>query len=196
MHPALARNQYIVKQHVGLFKAASNYDIFDPDQPQTPVLLCREPHLGAITKLLRFTDWSRYTAFDVHVTTPTGEQVLNVKRGFSLLGSKVDVLNETGTRLGGFKQKFFSLKAAFTVLGPSDQAICKVQGSWRGRDFTFEMDGVVYARVKSKWTGLAQELFTTADTYLLSISEEVAPDNPVRTLILGAVLCIDKVLKE
>jgi hypothetical protein len=31
---------------------------------------------------------------------------------------------------------------------------------------------------------------------MLQISAQVPPDNPVRQLILGAVMCIDMVLKE
>ena len=30
MHPALQRNLYLVKEHVGMFKAVNNFDIFDP----------------------------------------------------------------------------------------------------------------------------------------------------------------------
>jgi hypothetical protein len=39
-------------------------------------------------------------------------------------------------------------------------------------------------------------LFTSADNYMLSISENVPPDSQIRQLILAAVLCIDMVLKE
>ena len=42
MHAALQQNQFFVKEHVGLFKAANNYDIFDPVSQQK-VLACREP---------------------------------------------------------------------------------------------------------------------------------------------------------
>ena len=52
------------------------------------------------------------------------------------------------------------------------------------------------AHVTKKWTGLGKELFTSADNYILEISDSVPPNNPLRQLILGAVLCIDKVLKE
>ena len=52
------------------------------------------------------------------------------------------------------------------------------------------------AKVSKKWAGLGKELFTSADNYMLEISDEVPPDNPVRQLILGAVMCIDMVLKE
>jgi uncharacterized protein YxjI len=52
------------------------------------------------------------------------------------------------------------------------------------------------AKVSKKWAGLGKELFTSADNYMLEISDQVPPDNPVRQLILGAVMCIDMVLKE
>ncbi|MFC1758358.1 RNAase, partial [Planctomycetota bacterium] len=31
LHPVLNRNTFLVKEHVGMFKAASNYDVFDPE---------------------------------------------------------------------------------------------------------------------------------------------------------------------
>lgn len=178
-----------------MFKAASNYDILDPET-QEVLMECREPNLGPITKILRFTDYKRMTPFDVRVTTPSGEPVLSVKRGISIFLSKVDVLDENERRLGGFQQKFFSLGGAFKVLGPNDEPVCDLKGSWRGRNFKFTDNGKELAEVAQKWAGMSKELFTTADNYVLSISEEVEADNPVRLLILGAVLCIDMVLKE
>jgi hypothetical protein len=50
--------------------------------------------------------------------------------------------------------------------------------------------------VTKKWAGLGKELFTSADNYILSIAPDVPPDNPIRGLIFGAVMCIDLVLKE
>ena len=91
----------------------------------------------------------------------------------------------------------FDLKAkGITVLGANDQPLCKLKGNWSSWDFTFMHDDVELARVSKKWAGLGKELFTTADNYMLSISPAVPPDNPIRGLILGAVMCIDLVLKE
>lgn len=39
-------------------------------------------------------------------------------------------------------------------------------------------------------------MFTTADNYMLSINDEVPENDPLRMLILSAVICIDMVLKE
>ena len=52
------------------------------------------------------------------------------------------------------------------------------------------------ASVTKKWSGIGKEMFTSADNYILRISDEVAPDHSIRQLILGAVMCIDLVLKE
>jgi hypothetical protein len=43
---------------------------------------------------------------------------------------------------------------------------------------------------------MGRELFTSADNYVLQIEETVAPESPLRQLILAAVMCIDMVLKE
>jgi len=195
MHPALNRNLYLVKEHVGMFKAASNYDVYDPETGQI-VMHCREPHLGFFTKLLRFTDYKRMTPFDVHVTTPDGDDVLRVQRGISIFLSSVNVVDEHQQRVGGFKQKLFSLGGAFQVLGESDQPLCELKGKWTGWNFTFSHAGQQLAEVTKKWSGLGKEMFTSADNYVVNISDAVPQDNPIRILIMGAVFCIDMVLKE
>jgi uncharacterized protein YxjI len=195
MHPVLNRNLFFVKEHAGIFKAASNYDVLDPSTNQI-IMNCREERLGFFTKMLRFTDYKRNTPFDIQIRTPDGAPVLTVKRGVTLFLSKVDVLNENQQRVGGFKQKLFSIGGAFTVLGSNDQPVCELKGKWTGWEFTFMSGNVELAKVSKKWAGLGKELFTSADNYILQISDSVPFDNPVRMLIVGAVMSIDLVLKE
>lgn len=195
MHPVLNQNLFFVKEHVGFFKAANNYDILDPNTNQV-ILNCREERLGILTKLLRFSDYKRNTPFEVIVRTPDGQPVLCVKRGISLFLSKVDVLDENGQRIGGFKQKFFSIGGAFSVLGANDQPLCELRGKWTSWEFSFRQGEEEYAKVSKKWAGLGKELFTSADNYMLQISPSVPPNHPLRQLIVGAVMCIDLVLKE
>ena len=196
MHPALNSNLFLVKEHAGLFKAANNFDIYNP-QTNEQVLQCREDRLGIFTKLLRFTDYKRMTPFDIEVRTPSGQPVLSVRRGISIFLSKVDVLDgDGGRRIGGFKQKLFSIGGAFTVLNETDQPICQLKGKWTGWDFRFMAADQELAHVSKKWSGIGKELFASADNYVLSISEHVPPNSQIRQLILAAVLCIDMVLKE
>ena len=195
MHPILSRNLFLVKEKVGMFKAANNYDIFDPETGEE-IIHCREERLGVITKILRFTDWKTLTPFHVELRTPRGEPILSVQRGVSLFLSKVDELDEQDERIGGFKQKLFSVGGAFRVLGADDRELCTLQGSWTGWNFKFMSGNTELAHVSKKWSGLGKELFTSADNYVLQISDVVPPENPVRELIMGAVMCIDMVLKE
>jgi len=196
VHQALNRNLYFVKEHVGMFKAANNYDVLDPETGEV-ILECREDKLGFFTKLLRFTDFKRATRFDISIRTPDGQQVVRITRGFALLRSKVNVLDENNQRIGGFRQKLLSVGGAFTVMDDMDRPVCTLKGKWTGWDFRFlDLDGAELAHVTKKWAGLGKELFTTADNYILKIADDVPPDNVARQLIVAAVMCIDMVLKE
>jgi|TARA_Y100001934_G_scaffold256243_1_gene324053 uncharacterized protein YxjI len=195
MHDAIKKNVFLVKEHVGMFKAANNYDIHDP---QTGDLLmeCREERLNFLTKLFRFTDYKRMTPFDIQIRTPDGQQLIRITRGISLLLSSVSVFDENDQLIGGFKQKFFSIGGAFNVLDANDQPVCTLEGKWTGWDFKFMAGETEFAHITKKWGGIGKELFTSADNYALEISEAVPADHVARQLILAAVMCIDMVLKE
>jgi uncharacterized protein YxjI len=195
MHSALGQNFFLIKEHVGVFKAANNFDIFEP-VGGAKLMECREPDLGFFTKLLRFTDYKRMTPFNVVVTTANGQKVLSIRRGVSLFLSKVEVLDENGRVVGGFKQKFFSIGGAFRVLDARDNEVCMLKGKWTSWEFQFLRGEKELAKVSKKLTGLGKELFTSSDNYALSITDAVPADDNVRILIMAAVLCIDMVLKE
>lgn len=195
MHPVMQKNLFLVKEHVGMFKAANNFDIYDP-QTGSVIMHCREDRLGFLTKLFRFSDYKRMTPFAIDIRTVDGQPICSVERGISLMLSHVRVKDESGQPIGGFKQKMFSIGGSFKVLGADDQVLCDLKGKWTGWEFRFLAGDNELAKVSKKWAGIGREMFTSADNYVLQISEEVPPDNPVRLLILGAVMCIDLVLKE
>ncbi|MET0551023.1 MAG: phospholipid scramblase-related protein [Xanthomonas sp.] len=195
MHPVLQHTLFFVKEQVGMFKAANNYDVFDPHSNRK-LLECREPHLGVFTKIFRFSDYKRMTPFHVEVRTPDGQKVLTVKRGFSLFLSRVEVLDEHDRPVGSFSQKFFSIGGKFDVLDAQGTPVCTLRGKWTSWDFRFVQGERELAQVSKKWAGLGKELFTSADNYMLSIAGSVPAEDPRRILIMAAVLCIDMVLKE
>ncbi|GAA4794007.1 LURP-one-related/scramblase family protein [Lysobacter hankyongensis] len=195
MHAALNQNLFLIKEHAGIFKAANNYDVFDPASG-AKLIECREPNLGFFTKLFRFTDYKRMTPFEVVLTDPDGRRVLTVRRGVSLFLSKVEVLDGSGRLVGGFKQKLFSIGGAFRVLDARDNEVCVLKGKWTSWEFKFLRGEKELAVVSKKWNGLGRELFTSADNYVLSIGDRVPADDDVRILIMAAVMCIDMVLKE
>ena len=194
MGSPLNANLFLVKEHVGIFKAANNYDIYDPENDSI-VMECREDNLGFFTKLLRFTDYKRMTPFDIQIRTPEG-QLVRVKRGISIFLSKVEVFDENDELIGMFKQKLFSIGGAFSILDANEKPICQLKGKWTGWNFKFLHGDEELATVSKKWNGLGKELFTSADNYVLQISDSVPQDHICRQLILAAVMCIDMVLKE
>ncbi len=195
MNSVLNQNLFFVKEHVGMFKASNNYDIHNPEN-QKIIMTCREEKLGFFTKLLRFTKYKRMTPFNLEIKTPSGEKVLTVKRGISIILSTVEVYDENDKLVGKFKQKFFSVGGKFNILDPMGNMLCKLQGKWTGWDFKFVKDNKEYAHVSKKWSGLGKEMFTSADNYMLEINNIVPKDDPLRILIFSAVICIDMVLKE
>lgn len=197
MHPVLNQNLFLVKEHVGYFKAANNFDIYDPETNQM-IMECREDNLSFFVKLMRFSnDYKRMTPFDIEIRTPDGEPVCSVKRGWTFFRSEVSVFDEDNERIGGFRQHILSIGGAFTVIDSEGKDICTLKGKWTGWDFRFVTpSGTEFAHVTKKWAGFGKELFTSADNYILEINEAVPPDNSIRQLILAAVMCIDMVLKE
>ncbi len=194
MHAVLSNNLFFVKEAVRMFKAANEYDVLNPET-QEVMIECRE-ELGVFTKMFRFTDYKRMTPFNVILKTPGGDPILRVSRGISIFLSKVDVFDENEQRIGGFKQKLFSIGGSFDVLDANDQVVCTLKGKWTSWDFSFMRGEEEVAHVSKKWAGLGKELFTTSDNYMLEIKEGIAADAPIRILIMAAVMCIDLVLKE
>ena len=103
MNELLNKNLYLVKEHVGMFKAANNYDIHDPKSGEI-IMHCREEKLGIITKILRFTDYKRMTPFHVEIKDLEGKTLINIKRGVSIFLSKVDVFDENNKLIGYFNE--------------------------------------------------------------------------------------------
>lgn len=195
MNPILTKNQFFVKEYVGLFKAANSYDILDLDSQQL-LLECREPNLGFFTKLFRFTKYKTQTPFDIEVRDGVGQLVLRLTRGVSLFRSTVKVFDGNEVLLGKFRQKILSLGGKLHVLDANDQVICTVQGKMISFDYKFLRDGEQIALVTKKWMGLGRELFTSADNYVINIEPTVAAKDGSRPMIVAAALCIDMVFAE
>ena len=94
MNDLINKNLFLVKEYVGLFKAANNFDIYNPSTGEV-IMECREPSLGLFTKLLRFTRFKTHTPFDIQIETPDGQSIVRIHRGFFIrfpfkwFGSKI-----------------------------------------------------------------------------------------------------------
>ena len=197
MDSILEKNLYLFKEHLGLIKAHNNYDIYDPESKEM-ILHCREKNLNFFYKIVRifFKDYKRMTPFEIEIRGLTGKKILKVKKGVSLILSKIQVYDENDNIVGIFKQRLFPFGNNFDMLDKSENLVCKLKGNFIGWNFKFLKGDSEVGLVTKKWAGIGKEMFTSADNYILEIKDKVEKDSPLRLLILAAVICIDMVIKE
>jgi uncharacterized protein YxjI len=195
----LNRRHYFVKERVAFVKLTDTYDILDAESG-TPIGIAREEPPGW-AKFLRLAVNKQFLPTAVNVYEGTGEDgtapVVTLRKGPALLRSKVTVSNGRGVPLGRFDSKIFSLGGGFFVCDAQGNRVAEVKGDWKGWNFRFlDAAGNELGVVTKKWAGLGKELFTSADNYMIALSDS-APANPdTAALLLAAGLAIDVVFKE
>lgn len=194
-HDIFSRQAFFIKEHTGIFKAANNYDVFD-DISGEPLLECREEELGMFTKILRFTNMKTLTPFCSTVRTVGGQRVMTIRRGVSFFFSTIEVLDEHDMLLGVFDQRFSIIRGKFDVRDAHGELLCELRGNWTSWGFKFLLADEEIASIQKKWAGLAKEMFTTADNYILELYASTPPNPSIRALMLAAVLCVDFAFKE
>jgi uncharacterized protein YxjI len=194
---AFAGEQFVVKEHVGMLKLTDTYDVLDA-ATQKLVAVAREKPGGWILAL-RFLVNKRLlpTSVEVREGGEEGPLLFSLKRGMTFLRSKVRVLDGDGKRIGWFKSKIFSLGGGFFVYDNGDQQVAEVSGDWKGFNYAFKSpDGRELGQVAKKWGGIAKELFTSADTYMVSLTGASGAGPVAKILLLAAALAVDMVFKE
>lgn len=191
----LQQKTYVIKERVAFAKLTDTYDILDAQSGAVIGTAKEEPPVWAKWLRLIVNKGLMPTTVNVYegaATTP----VLSIRRGFTFLRARIAVF--VGEReLGYFKSKLFSLGGAFTIHDTQEQEIGSVKGDWKGWNFTMSSPtGQELGRVTRKWGGLGKELFTSADTYAIALSDTAAMKPDIAPLLLAAGLAIDTVYKE
>jgi uncharacterized protein YxjI len=188
------RNTYIIKEHVGFMKLAGAYDLLDPNGQQ--VGIARE-ELPGIVKLLRLMVDKEWLPSTVNVYEAEGQPpVLSIHRPVRLIGTRVHV-SAGGQPIGYFRKKRFTIGSSFRIFDTSDREIGLVKGDWKGWNFQLlGPNNEELGRVTKQWAGFGKELFTTADTYAISLAPAATGRREVAQLLLAAGLAIDTVFKE
>jgi uncharacterized protein YxjI len=198
MKKNLQKNIFLFKEHLGMFKASNNYDIYDPKTKEI-ILHCREKNLNPVYKIVRLflTDLKALTPFEIDIRGVDGKRIIKVKKGLSLILSKIEVFDENDKLIGLFKQKFFpNFYPKFEMFDEKENLVSILKGNLIGWNFEFLKDENTIATVTKKWSGIGKEMFTSADNYILEIKDTVDKADPLRLLIFAAVICIDMVFKE
>lgn len=194
----LNRRTFFIREHVGLLKLSDTYDILDPANQNQLGIAKEKP--GAFVHILRFLVNKTLLPTVVHVyegSDPENERnrLFSIRKKVALFRPVVNVEEPNGNVVGWFKSKAFSLGGAFRVFDAKGNEIALIKGDWKGWNFKFTDNAKKeIGSITKKWAGIGKELFTSADNYMISLSEKTNPAHAV--LLLAAGLAIDTVYKE
>lgn len=188
----LEQDAIVVEQVRKLFEMRNQYGLFATDGRRIGQI--EQVEQSPFQFLLRFFS-------DLDVALPTtlaiedaaGEPLLRLHKPW--FRWEVQVERADGTPVGAIRKRVRLGKARFTLVGPTGAPAGEVHAqNWRARDFAVnDPGGRTVANVTKKWRGLATEVFTDADTYVVELGSTT---EPMRSLALAAALAVDVVMKQ
>jgi hypothetical protein len=126
-----------------------------------------------------------YPAADTHAAA------LTLSRPFTWFFARIEVLGEGGRPLGTIQQRFSILRKRLDVLAPGGRVLARITGPllhpWTFIATAGESDREL-GRIEKKWSGGVSELFTDADTFLVTFG---GADATLRRLLLAAAVLVD-----
>lgn len=135
--------------------------------------------------------------FHLDIIDAQGVLLLSIDRGATLMFSKITVVDPTGRVIGFINQRLAMLKHKFTIFDGNNKEIGEIIGDWVGWNFNIFAYGNQVGTINKKWAGLAKEMFTTADKYVVTIEPNESISNDyIKALIVATATTVDMVLKE
>jgi len=189
----LSRSTLVVEQKLKVFEMRNQYRIFDESGIQVGAV--EQEKQSALTFIARLgTDWDLALPVTLNLLEADGRVALVAhKPWFRMV---VEIRTPDGQVVGSIQKRIRFGKAKFTLNDASGNPVGEVKAqNWRARDFEIrDQNDQPVAQVTKKWRGLASEMFTDADTYVVSVQPHAV--EPVRTLAVAAALAIDVVMKQ
>ncbi|WP_246010519.1 phospholipid scramblase family protein [Hymenobacter perfusus] len=192
----LNRHAYFIREHIGFLKLKDTFDILDAETQE---------HLGYATEENpAWINWTRLLLQKHRMPTTVVVRrlsdnvvLLRLKRGWRFFRSRIEVFGSENELLGYFESKILTLGGGFHVYNAHGVRVADIKGNWIGWDFRFlNAAGQELGLVTKKWAGVGRELFTTADNYLISLSDRGTQQPATAALLLAAGLAIDTLYKE
>ena len=195
MSDLLSRDVIVISQKPKFVEMTNEYEILD--EAGATIGKIRQEGQSTARKLLRLvSSVDQFLTHRLVVYGADGAKVLELVRPAKLLRSKVEVLDASGARVGTIVQENVVGKKRFRLDGPGEEVLGSIDAeNWRSWDFAIhDPAGNEVGRITKKWAGILREGFTTADRYLLHISEGVTGN--LRTLMVASAAGVDTALKQ
>ena len=186
-------NNYFIDEKVNFFKFENTYKVFDDKGLNIGSVKQR---LTFGQKLLRLLFNKAMLPFKLEIKDINGVLLASISRGWTFFISKIVVSSGDSRTIGTVRQKFKIFKPTFRIFNHEEKQIAEITGDWKAWKFVIkDASGSQIGTISKKWAGVLQEVFTTADKYLVNIDPSYA-NMMNKIVILSAAITIDMVLKE
>ena len=193
MDKFFSNNTFVIDEKIEVFKLSNAYKVYDGQGQEIGAI---QEHKSFFNVILDMFLSDSMMPFELNILNADGKRIAQLKRGLTLLRSKVRIFNEAGAPIGSFKHMFSLVNPKYILMDNEGREIATIKGDWAAWNFEItDTAGQRIGRVDKKWDGLAKELFTTADKYVVNIEPSVTDENQ-RIAIASVAAAIDMILKE
>jgi hypothetical protein len=128
--------------------------------------------------------------FTMRLETLHGETALMLRRPFRFYFSEIEVLDVLGRRVGLVQRQFAVINSLYTVTGRTPTEKYEIFGPlFRPWTFKIRRQGQECGLISKRWSGLAKEVFTDADSFGIEFPKGISAE--LKAVFLGAVFLID-----
>lgn len=126
----------------------------------------------------------------IHILDGNGDEVMIARRKFFWFFSHLEMLTPDGRFLGRMQRRWQLLGRGFD-LSSAQGCVGKLTGKLlRPNTFNLYDQGIERARITKVWSGIAREVFTSADNFHVDFLDTTLTED-ARWLVLGAAFAID-----
>ena len=193
----LEHRRFAIKEQIKFLKSHHTYDIFDGESGES--IGVADETIGLLNKIGRWFISKQLMPTRVEVREkPDDSLVFSLNRGIYIFRSRVEIHDGQGSLIGYLKSKLISWSGGFYIYDKRDRVFGEVKGNLIGFNYRVVTPdgGVELGRVSKKWTSIVQELFTSSDTYMVEVNEDLDDQPIAKMLVLSAALAIDMIFKS
>ena len=133
----------------------------------------------------------------LQVVDLNGRVLIALTRPAKFVRSKMIVRDASGAEIGQIVQKNFGIIGKIRFgLESGGKPLGSINGEdWNAWDFSIQdATGDEIARITKTWAGLAKEMFTKGDNYVVQIHRPL--EEPLRSLVIASALAVDTALRQ
>ena len=194
MTELFSEKQIFVKEKVRMFRFGNVFEFFNLSNVKLGE--AREEEITKFKKVIKLTKYKSLLPFTIVLYDNMGEKIVRLNKPFKFWLPIVNVYDKQNQKIGSYKSKFRFFKPTFSLRDNSEQEFAKIEGNIMAWNFKITSnDSREIGTINKKFAGVAKELFTTSDNYLININNELLNEQQ-RKLLTSVACVIDMIFKE